>query len=240
MRSLALFAGTLLCSLSLQAGVVGYTLNPTTNSTDFATAVSALSGVIGDAHFTVDYEAHPLGALNPNFYPGFTINFSPATATVTTALSGGGSVTSPTSPGEGLVTSGQHIYPASTFDLEVTFIDPLLGFGFYIIDYYNPSGVNPGLLKAWDGPNGTGTLLGSFSTAQYDFQYNNKYFVGVTDSDRRIKSVTFGLPGGAGDSVYFDDLQLASGIPEPATMLLAGLALGIVVYFDRRRNRDQQ
>ena len=126
------------------------------------------------------------------------------------------------------------------FDLEVTFIDPLLGFGFYIIDYYNPSGVNPGLLKAWDGPNGTGTLLGSFSTAQYDFQYNNKYFVGVTDSDRRIKSVTFGLPGGAGDSVYFDDLQLASGIPEPATMLLAGLALGIVVYFDRRRNRDQQ
>lgn len=218
------------------AGVVGFSSNVSGNSTDFATAVSAALGVIGDAHLTVDYENHPLGALQPNFYPGLTVNFSTA-AIVTTSLSVGGSSTGPTSTGEGAATSLQRIYAgASAFDLEITFINPILGFGFYMIDYYNPGGANFTTLKAWTGANGTGTLIGSVDAAQYNFQDNYKYFLGILSTDSNIKSITFGSSGLAGDGFYIDDLELAEGgVPEPSTILLAGTALGLATLARKKR-----
>jgi hypothetical protein len=217
------------------AGVVGFSSNLSGNSSDFEAAVAAQLGVIGDAHLTVDYEAHPPGALQSNFYPGLTVSFN-TSATVTTALSAGGSLTGPTSTGEGLVTSGQHIYPGSAaFTMEVTFINPILGFGFYIIDYYNPGGANFGTLRAYTGANGTGTLIGSVDAAPYNFQNNHKYFLGILSMDSDIKSVTFSLPGTGGDGVYIDDLELAEGgVPEPSTILLSGTALALAIIARKR------
>jgi PEP-CTERM motif len=39
-----------------------------------------------------------------------------------------------------------------------------------------------------------------------------------------------------GSTVYFDDLSLVQVVPEPSTLALAGIALGIPFYFIRRRN----
>lgn len=231
------FLISFLTAVTANAAITGYASNPTGNSTDFANAVAALYGTIGDVHLTVDYEAHPLGALQPNFYGGLTVNFT-SPAVVTASLSTGGDTTSGThSDGEGLVTGGRHISPGSAaFTMEVTFIHPIAGFGFYVIDHYNPvTGGNFATLSAYSGPNGTGTLLGSADAPQYNFQSNYKYFIGLVSTNSDIASVTFTTNGAAGDGIYIDDLELAEApTPEPGTWMMAGTAVALLAAYRRR------
>ena len=224
----------LFCAAGLMhAGVVGYTLNPTGNSADFASGVASAGGTLLG---TISWEDHALGTLDPNHYAGMKVSFD-TTAVVTDSLSVGGSLTSPNSSGEGLAAADHHISPDSpAFSMTVDFADSVLGFGFYLIDFYNPGGANPATLQAYSGPGGTGTLLGTFGTAPYNFQLNYKYFLGVVSTDSDIRSVVFTTPGFAGDGVFLDDFQITdSGVPEPGTSLLAGGGLLLAWLRLRRR-----
>ena len=75
---------------SLHAGVIGYTSNPSGDSSDFASGVASAGGVITGP---LTWEDHALGALDPNHYAGMTVLFD-TTAAVSTVLSVG-------SPGSG-------------------------------------------------------------------------------------------------------------------------------------------
>ena len=121
--------------------------------------------------------------------------------------------------------------------MTVNFTSGVLGFGFNLIDLYNPDGVNAATLSAYTGADGTGTLLGTFGMAPYNFQLNHEYFIGVTSSDGDIGSVIFTTPGEAGDSVYLDDFEIANAAaaPEPFAGLLVGG--GIAAIWLRRRRR---
>ncbi len=212
------------------AGFVSYAANPTSNSTDFAAGVATYGQTLN----TLDFETHPLGTLNSTFYPGVTIAFG-NTTNVTTELASQGGLTSPQSTGEGAGDASHHLTPDAAYTMTITFDTPVLAAGFFLIDFYNPSGVNGQPFIVYDGPNGTGNVLGSVTPAPYNFQINNKYFLGALSTDGDIRSIRFSSTGFAGDSVYIDNIQYSTtGTPEPGTWLLLASG-GLLVVMKRRR-----
>ncbi|HVV47297.1 MAG TPA: PEP-CTERM sorting domain-containing protein [Bryobacteraceae bacterium] len=215
------------------ASVIGYSSNPTTNSVDFASGAAANGGAIT----TLDFEN--LSGYDAHMYPGVTFAFT-TNAVLTSGLAGHGTLNGPTSPGEGLQDGSTHIYPgAAAYQMSITFDNAVLAAGFFLIDYYNPSGANSGTLQAWDGAAGTGNLIGSAVSAGFNFQEDNKYFIGILSTDANIKSITFGSQGAAGDGIYIDDVKYASvaSAPEPGTWGLIGGGLLAGALFARRRIR---
>jgi len=214
-----------------QATVTGFMLNPTTNSEKFATAVAENEGLVT----TLTFETHPLGPLDPTFYPGVNIQVSPAVSVRDTPV-GAGSNAGPVSPGEGSYETSRYIYiPGGGHTMSITFEEPVLAVGFQTVDYFNPGGVNTTFLNAYSGPSGTGTKLGSFVTDGYNFQTGNVYFVGVLSTASDIRSITFPSPGRDNDGIFIDNIEYARVVPEPGTSLLVmGGLLGLALT---RRDR---
>ncbi|HBZ71348.1 MAG TPA: hypothetical protein DEP35_17095 [Deltaproteobacteria bacterium] len=202
-----------------QATVIGFVSQPTTNSKDFAAAVAAREGAIT----TLDFETHPLGPVIPTFYPGVTLAFSPPdSVAVSDAPPGSGSLAPPLSPGEGPYPVSRHIV-GGRFLLTITFDEPVLAVGFMTVDYFNPGGVNSTTLNAYEGPSGTGVLLGSFATAPFNFQTGNMYFVGALSTASDIRSITFRAPGNFNDGIFIDNVEYARVVPEPGTLALVAV-----------------
>ncbi len=241
--SVLLLLGAVL-AVSAQAAVIGYVNNPTTNSVDWATAVAGLGGAINT---NVNFDTHPLGALQNNFY---SISDGLTFSTTGSAFGGiengqgpsdGNTTSTPLSAGEGLHPVSNYLLVNSLPSvLTLTFNTRVVGAGLFLIDYYNAdSAFNGWTVSAYTGPNGTGTMLGSFNSAVYNFQPNNMYFMGILSTDGDIRSVAFEkLTSNTGDTAGIDNIQFAasSAVPEPGSVsLLSGALLGILGFARRFR-----
>jgi hypothetical protein len=242
--SLLLGAAALCASgaTALDAGVITYAGNPTGNSTDFATGVAGIAGTIT----TYTFDTLATGALASNAYAGLTLN---ATGEFTTISNGAGPGQSnisspPVSPGEGVHSASNYLgnNDGTSGGLTVDFSTPVVGAGIFTIDVYNPSAGSDNVsLSAYSGLDGTGTLLGTATGAQFNFQANNLYFLGITSSANNIQSVVFNSIGGeSGDIIGLDNLEVATSsgtvTPEPGTILM-GLSASLLGLAAMRRRR---
>jgi hypothetical protein len=127
---------------------------------------------------------------------------------------------------------------SSPWTLTVDFDAPVLGVGLFVIDLFNGLGNRTTTLAAYDGADGTGTLLATASAPAYNYQLYNKLFLGVASSSAvaNIRSVVFTNPLPiAGDGIALDDLRIAHAVPEPGTWLLMLGGLAAVAGLTRRR-----
>jgi hypothetical protein len=208
--------------------------NPTTNLEDWTAAVGTVTTNIDfdnpDVNATLSYGS--CCSVTFGSGPGQGNTFSP-----------------PTSTGEGLHPASNFLLlpsPGSNgaYSVTETFVTPVAAAGVETIDYFGPTGIdNPLTLSAYTGPNGTGTLLGTATSAQYNFQANYMYFMGVASSSTDIGSIVFSRNfDNSGDDIGLDNFVsagLASNVPEASTwaMMLAGFAgLGFAGYRARRRS----
>lgn len=231
---------------SAPAAFVAYAANPTTNSTDWAAGVTALGGVINN---NVNFNAHPTGGLQPNFYLGSDGVTLTAVGDVNTVLNDAGPGQSNTSSTP--LSSGEGPHPVSNYlfdggaasSLTIDFATPVTGAGLFVIDYFNPNNDNPLTLSAYTGANGTGTLIGTANAAAFNFQSNNVYFLGVISTLGDIRSVVFtDVNSVTGDTTGIDDIRFAPAggtptvvAPLPPTVLLAGFGLVGMLGLRRRR-----
>lgn len=227
---------------SANAVVMGFVNNPTGNSGDWLTSVAGLSGTVNS---NVNFDTHAPGALNGAFYTGtdgVTLIGTGNWATVSSGNGPGqGNTTSiPVSPGEGLHAASNFLggltFGAST--LTIDFGTSVLGVGLSSIDLYDPNSSVLLTIEAFTGVGGTGTSLGLFSNAQFNFQANNVYFMGVTSSDNDIRSLVVSHNGQLSDIVGLDDIVFATtsnDVPEPGTLALFGVGLAGLGFARRKR-----
>ena len=217
MKKAVIFLGmvaltALLLAGAVQATVTGYVSNPSGNSVDWTNAIGGLSGTVNSA---VNFNTHPVGSLQSNFYSRIGVTLTPS-GDVNTVQFGAGpgqgnTSTPPLSTGEGLHPASNYLFDggnAST--LTIDFANPVLGAGLFVIDYFNPTNTNPLTLAAYTGSGGTGTLLGSFSSAAFNFQNNYMYFMGIVST--AVTSVPWFSPTSysSGDTIGIDDLRFAT------------------------------
>jgi hypothetical protein len=247
-------------SLVLAAGqaegaVTGYVSSPQTNSADWANAVTTAGGAITDINF--DYLTAPL-SLTLVSAGNYALTNYEASLDATFAVQGNTPSikygTYPTDGGAGtfMQNTGEGLHPASNYmafpvptlfsfpgvyttSITLTFDDPVSAVGFNSIDlcnYANPTPVDPLTITAYDGPNGTGAVLGTAVSYNANFQVGYLYFMGLASDSNDIQS--FKVTGGwqskyVTDAVGFDNFKFAR-IPEPATLTFLGLgALGMLL-----------
>jgi hypothetical protein len=117
---------------------------------------------------------------------------------------------------------------AGTFT--VSFGQNVIGAGLFLVDLWNPGGLNPVTISAYTGINGTGTSLGTFTAAAFNFQPNSLYFMGIVSTNADIRSIVISNPSLAGDIVGYDNIEFAPAaatppVPEPASLVLLGSGL---------------
>lgn len=208
------------------AAFLAYDSSPTTNSADWAAEVASLGGVVNSA---VNFDAHPTGALQPNFYASsagvtFSSTGSPYTVAFGAGPSGTNTTNGPFSPGEGVHPASNYLANAGrTQSLTITFATPVFGAGLFVIDFFNPNAGNDLFLTAYAGPDGTGAPLGNGAASFgsfYNFQQNKRLFLGVVSTDGDIRSVTFDHHANPQfDLIGLDDLRFAPAAPAVATPL---------------------
>jgi hypothetical protein len=246
LTTLSLLLSVGLAAGGAHAGATAFANNPTGNSIDWANQITSVGGVIDTS---IDFESHPLGALQPDFYAGQGVHM---------ALSGSGftfnevydyrnnyngttSGYGQNSAGEGIASESRAYSaynPNGAWSLTLNFDQAVLGAGVFVIDLFNGLGDRTVTLSAFDGLNGTGTLLTTASAPAYNYQLYNKLFLGVASDSAvaSIRSVVLTNPYPYyGDGIALDDIRIAA-VPEPSTyaMLLAGL--GLVGLAARRRS----
>jgi hypothetical protein len=99
---------------------------------------------------------------------------------------------------------------SGTTILTISFDEAVLGAGLFTIDYFGPNPTTTMTLAAYDGINGTGTLLGSGTSVVENLQPTNLYFMGVTDPDNVIRSVVFSHTNTTGDTIGIDDIRIGT------------------------------
>lgn len=231
-KHIALSTLTTLITLSagaVQAAPSFFFNSPSANSVNWTNYVSSLGSDV-QINTQVNFNTHPLGALQPNFYA--------TTEGVTLSATGSwGNVSYGAGPGQGNTNSsllGEGTHAASNYllgnagnkTLTLSFDAPVLGVLLGTIDKFANTG-SPLTLTAFDI---LGTQLGSFSlSSAQNFQRNNLFYVGVADADNRIGSVRFSYSGAAtSDIIGIDNIAFATRsnpVPAPATLALLGLGL---------------
>ncbi len=221
-----------------QGLVTPYVNNLGGNSGDWTIGAAAAGGLV----HTLDWEAHPTGALNGSFYSGsdgVTISNSNGFYSVGPYFAPSGTVSGPTSSGEGLSNGSNALIDADDDSTVVfDFAQPVGSFGLKTVDLYNPGGVHPYTMTFYTGSGGTGSVLATMTTPGYCFQLNYVYFFGGVSDAFDIKSViiTDTHTAVTGDSVGFDDIRFTTAVPEPMG-LSAVLLSGAVIALRRDRRR---
>ena len=222
-------ASALTVASPASAAVTVYADNPSGNSSDFAS----------DAGGSVDtnYDGE-------NATTGGTLDQGNFTETTGAGPGQGNGSSTPLSTGEGLYGGGTHLLSAPQQGmLAFTFDGFVSGVGLTVIDLFNPNGVNDIVLSIYDGVNGTGNLIGSVSAADFNFQQNYTYFMGISSSNNDIRSFVLSNPYGAADIFGVDNIvsySTTGAVPEPSTwmmLLLAFGALGAIMRSPARKRR---
>lgn len=239
-------AAALACaSLGTQAATTAFADNPGANSQDWATYVDSHGGIVS---FTLDFEAHPLGALQGEFYAAQGVHMTLAASSLSynavqdyrNNYNGTVYGYGPNSSGEGLASENRNFAaynPNGSWTLTLSFDQAVMGTGLYVIDLFNGLGDRRTTLAAYDGVDGTGTLLALATAPDYNFQLYNKVFLGVASDTANIRSVVFTNPYPYyGDGIALDDIRVAV-VPEPRTGTLMMAGLGLAGWVARRRLR---
>jgi len=214
--------GLLITPTAAFATVTDFVDNPTSNRADWTAFVNNLGLEINS---NVDFDDHPLGALDSDFYlgsDGVTFTTSGDFGPVTSGVGPGqGNISDPPlSPGEGPHPSSHYLLDGSGVStLTITFDSPVSGVGLDTIDHFNPSQVNFYTIEAFTGPDGTGDSLGLFTSPNFNFQPNNLFFMGVVSTENNIRSfVLTDTSSSTGDTIGIDDIVFTAGeIIEPIT-----------------------
>ncbi|MEK7781370.1 MAG: hypothetical protein AAB370_07710 [Verrucomicrobiota bacterium] len=150
----------------------------------------------------------------------------------------------PGEPGDGNGFLASFRAPSPNGDLTLDFSTPVAAFGATFIHLDATTlrrwGLHlPGTIRAYDGPNGTGNLLGSVNSSGWfasSLGYNFD-FVGVMSASQNIQSVVIGgsvEPKGFGLDGYAYSL---TPVPEPMTASIICLGLTSVICLKRRHRR---
>ena len=199
------------------AGVLGANSTAARN-----TFLSNLSGV-----GTEDFEA--LTGSQP-----FNLQFPGTAVTLDATLAGTISLASSPSTGR-FATSGTNYITATTGNFEITFATAISAFGFNGIDIGDF--VTAQMTITLTDINGNPTAF----TVPHSLNIGNTdqatLFWGFVDAGNSYSSIVFGNAGG-GDVFAFDDMVVGdvgqivdpdpNGVPEPATLLLTALGLGLL------------
>jgi len=229
----ALFAGAvLLFSTFAHAQLGDYTNSPESNSSDWELKISQLGAIVNK---NINFEGHAPGVLQGEFYTssdGVTLTVSGDVNEIRNGTGPGQGNTDeePLSPGEGPHAASNYLYDGgSASSLTISFATPVWGAGLFTIDHFNPFDTNPLTIEAFDGPDGTGVSLGLVTSAAFNYQPDNVYFMGVTSDSGNISSIVFtDVNGATGDTMGLDDIWFASHsktVPVPSTGLVAKLTL---------------
>lgn len=196
------------------ATVTGFVNNPSTNSSDFATAATGLGATINT---DVNFDTHPLGTLNNSFYTlSDGVTLTPSGANINTVQYGVGPLQGNTQnaiPGEGPHPASNYLFVSSPpANLVISFNAPVTGVGLFTIDYFNPSPYNNFLtIEAFTGQGGTGVSLGVFTSLNVNLQNDNLYFMGLVSTNNDIQSLVFTrLSDNTGDVIGIDDIRFAT------------------------------
>ncbi len=221
-----------------QSAVIGFVNNPTGNAADFANHLAANGASVTTV---IDFESHPLGSLDGNFYAPQGVTMSIVTPFLQTVMDitgiPSGSLDCPCSTGEGPFPLTRALVYGDQVSLTVNFANAIAAIGMLTGDHYDPFGTDPITIQAFTGLNGTGTSLGSVQSFPRNYQLGYSYFMGLASTTNDIRSIvlTDGFSG-TSDGVDLDNFQIAMvGVPEPAT--LGVLAMGVVGMLGLRRRR---
>ena len=228
-----------------EAATTAFADNPTGNSTDWDTYVTTHGGAVTA---TLDFETHPLGVLQSEFYAGQGVHMALAGSNLTynavydyrNDYNGTVYGYGPNSSGEGVAAESRAYSaynPDGEWTLTLSFDQAVMGAGLFVIDLFNGLGNRTVTLAAYDGFGGGGNLLATASAPAYNYQLYNKLFLGVASDTANIRSVVFTNPAPyAGDGIALDDLRIATPVPEPETYALMLAGLGLLGFVARRRN----
>lgn len=227
---MALTALSVLAATPAAAVVTSFVNNPSSNSTDWASAVTGAGHSINS---NVNFNDMSIGAFNGGFYT--------ASDGVTMSVSGGlAAIDFGAGPGQGNLDGaipGEGVHAASNFlfggvgagTLLIDFGTEVFGAGLSLIDQFSGNSTN---IEAFSGVGATGTSLGLFSGLSSNFQSNGTYFLGLT-SDVGFRSLVFrDLVNNGNDTYGIDDIVFATGsgggggaVPEPGMLSLLGVSL---------------
>lgn len=236
MRILCLAVAAALAATPAQAALTGFLSNPAGNSTDWAAHVTGVLGL--GINTAADFTTVPLGALAPGFYQpslGLTITTTGSFGIVDYSSVPSGSLNCPCSTGEGPLPPSRVLLQGDVSTMTLSFDAPVNAVGFFHGDKFNPFGTDPTTLLAYDGANGTGTLLGTFALPTNSYQLGYQVFLGLASDTANIRSlvVTDGFSG-TGDGTYIDNIRFSQvASPEPASLALLGA--GVIALAARRR-----
>jgi hypothetical protein len=217
-----------LAATPARAALTGFLSNPAANSTDWAAHVTGVLGL--GINTAADFNAAPLGALASGFYQpslGLTVTTTGSVGIVDYSSPPSGTFTCPCSTGEGALPFSRMLLQGDVSTMTLSFDAPVNAVGFFYGDKFNPFGTDPTTLLAYDGANGTGTLLGTFVLPTNSYQLGFQVFLGVASDTANIRSllVTDGFSG-TGDGTYIDNIRFSqTTTPEPASLALLGTGL---------------
>lgn len=230
-------------SLNAQAATMAFADHPNTNSQDWTNYVVSHGGSVA---LTLDFESHPLGALQEAFYASQGVHMTLAASSLSynavqdyrNNYNGTVYGYGPNSSGEGLASENRNFAaynPNGAWTLTLSFDQAVMGTGLYVIDLFNGLGNRRTTLAAYDGVDGSGNLLALATAPDYNFQLYNKVFLGVAADSASIRSVVFTNPYPYyGDGIALDDIRIAA-VPEPRTGTLMMVGLGMAGWVARRR-----
>lgn len=216
-RAAAIAAGVVtaiagaMAATTASAEVVAFDAQPELNSVEWR-AFAEASGALISA--PMEFSTHPEGALERDWFlcshgaviEGVCMN---EVAFGSGALTG--ALAAPLSTGEGPLGETTFIYNAwvGAWEIVVSFRRPVVGVGIMTADHFNPFGVNAMTLELFDGLHGTGATIGAASSPSLNFQLNNRYFLGVVDTEARIRSVRLSCPNLHTDTVFIESVEVA-------------------------------
>ena len=211
------------------AALTGFLSNPAANSADWAAHVTGVLGL--GINTAADFTTAPTGALAPGFYQpslGLTVTTTGSLGIVDYSSVPSGSLTCPCSTGEGALPPSRLLAQSDASSMTLSFDAPVNAIGFFYGDKFNPFGTDPTTLLAYDGANGTGTLLGTFVLPTNSYQLGYQVFLGVASDTANIRSLMVtDVSSDTGDGTYIDNIRFSQALatPEPASLALLGAGL---------------